>query len=73
MSAAAANSGGSGEVETEQHEITRVMKTPGSLPRRADVGGDKGRRWRDYLDAVWGSRESLLARSGPTIVIRAPS
>lgn len=40
MSAAAANSTSSGKVETEQHEITRVMKTPGSH-MEGDVGGDK--------------------------------
>lgn len=38
---AAANSTSSGKVEKEQHEITRVMKTPGSVPHGEDVGGDK--------------------------------
>lgn len=62
MSAAAANSTGSGKVETEQHEITRVMKTPGSVPHRGEVGGDKVGDGR----IIWTRRESLLARSGST-------
>ena len=66
---AAANSTSSGKVGKEQHEITRVMKTPGSVPHGEDVGGDKqgddgGITWTQ----VWGrrERESLLARSGYT-------
>lgn len=41
MSAAAANSTSPGKVETEQHEITGVMKTARSVPHREDMGGDK--------------------------------
>lgn len=41
MSAATANSTSSRKVETEQHEITRVMKTSGFVPQGGDVGGDK--------------------------------
>lgn len=67
MSAAAANSTSFGKVKTEQHEITRVMKTPRPSPHGRER---RGRRYSRTLkdEAPWesGEKKILLARSGHT-------
>lgn len=76
--AVAANSTGLGKVETEQHEITGVMKTPGSVPHR-DAHRHTGKTWEEIKKEMEGFLEGEGAEKvcwhalGPPIMIRAPS